>query len=70
MMLGLLPLYPSVPMSAAAPDSAPPQRIGDEKFKKTPCPLCHREALMEGVLRREDDFHGPYVNRINSYLFL
>ena len=34
MMLGLLPLYPSVPMIGAAPDGAPPRRIGDEKFKK------------------------------------
>jgi len=48
MMLGLLPFYPSVPMIVAAPDGAPPQRIGDEKFKKTPCPLCHREALRWG----------------------
>ena len=25
---------------------------------------------MQGVLRREDDFHGPGANQIDSYLFL
>jgi hypothetical protein len=32
-------------MTAAAPDGTPPQRIGDEKFKKTLCPPCLKEAL-------------------------
>jgi hypothetical protein len=36
MMRKLLPLYPSGTMNAAAPDGAPPRRIGDEKFKKLP----------------------------------
>jgi hypothetical protein len=44
MMRGLLPLYPSGTMIAAAPDGAPPRRIGDYS-KKTPGPPCLGEAL-------------------------
>ncbi len=29
-----------------------------------------RRGFKEGVLRREDDFHGMGVNRIDSCLFL
>jgi hypothetical protein len=35
-------------MNAAAPDGAPPRRIGD--YKKTPCPLCLEEVLMRGSI--------------------
>jgi hypothetical protein len=45
MMRRLLPVYPSITMIAIAPVRAPPQRIGDYKIKKTPCPPCLGEAL-------------------------
>jgi hypothetical protein len=50
MMRGLLPLYPSVTMIAAAPDGAPPRRIGAKIEKKTTCPPCLGEALRRGCI--------------------
>jgi len=65
---GLLPFYPLVTMIIAAPDGVPPRRTGNKNSKKTlpAVPLRGPEA---GVLRIQEDVHGPGVNRIDSYLF-
>ena len=44
-------------------------RIGDEKIQKNSLPAVPRRGHDAGVLRREDDFHGSGVNRIDSCLF-
>jgi hypothetical protein len=45
MMLGLVTTLSIWYDDVAAPDGAPPRRIGDKKIQKTPCPPCLREAL-------------------------
>ena len=62
MMRGLLPLYPSGTMIAAAPDGSPPWRIGDYKFKKNSLPAVPRRGPEAGVLRRYYNFPGSGVN--------
>ena len=68
-MQELLALYSYGAMNATALEGAPPRRIGDYQ-KNTPCCQCLSEALMPGVLRVEDDFHGSGVNRIDLCLVL
>ena len=43
-------------MDTAIPEGAPPWRFGDEKFKKTPIPLCLRETLRRGSFLRKTIF--------------
>ena len=65
MMRGLLPLSPSVTMNAAAPDRAPPQRIGDYQ-KKSFCPQCLGEALRRGSFVERTIF----MVRVWTYRFM
>jgi len=46
---GIVPIFPSDTMTAAAPDGTPPRRIGDKNFLKAISPLCLGEALRQGV---------------------
>ena len=67
MMRGLLPLYPSGTMIAAAPKQGAPaagQRL--KKFKKTPCPAVPRRGPEAGVLRIEGVMDGCKPNRFAS----
>jgi hypothetical protein len=60
---------PFVMMYAATPDGVPQRQIGDKMQKNFfSAVLC--EALIRGVLHREDIFHCLGVNRIDSCLFL
>jgi hypothetical protein len=68
MMQGLLPLYPSCTMVAAAPGGAPPAADRRLKFKNS-LPAVPRRGPEAGVLCIEDNFHGTDVNRIASCLF-
>jgi hypothetical protein len=49
MIRGLLPLYLSGAMNAAASEGTPPLRPGDKKIKITPCPVCLGEDLKRGT---------------------
>ncbi len=69
MMRGLLPLYKSGTMITVAPDGAPPRRIVT-KIQKNSLPAVPRRGHEAVVLRRENNFHGSGVSRINSCLFL
>ena len=66
----LLPLYPLDVMNAAAPEGV--SLCGGEvtKIQKNFLPAVPRRGPEAEVPRREDDFRGLSVNRIDSCLFL
>jgi len=67
-MRGLLLLYPSGTINAAA-DGAPPRWIGNSKFKKNSLPVVPRRGPDTEVLRIEDDFYGSGVSVSTNPIF-